>query len=245
MPPQLKPNTESPNKWELENSWGGTLSPGGKEGLVFFQIHLLLPSLVTPTLDSPSTHIFKPNFKSTKAGMEKNPDFLSGLKGVGAQLVSWRVMPAVHVQPYPLDLGEFGVQAEVSSETEGESSLSVEEKTHKTIIFPPSACPASEDSSPWSKKKANKRAQSRRYSTCRAEGSLTWRKGSLGIGETWVWILLALTSHITSDVFLSFSETHFRVAKASDEHTGIFSPFTVVKMAWHGACWVPGTAPRV
>ena len=116
--------------------------------------------------------------------MEKNPDFLSGLKGVGAQLVSWRVMPAVHVQPYPLDLGEFGVQAEVSSETEGESSLSVEEKTHKTIIFPPSACPASEDSSPWSKKKANKRAQSRRYSTCLAEGSLTWRKGSLGIGET-------------------------------------------------------------
>lgn len=151
---------------------------------MFFQIHLLLPFLVTPTLDSPSTHIFKPNFKSTKAGMEKNPDFLSGLKGVGAQLVSWRVMPAVHVQPYPLDLGEFGVQAEVSSETEGESSLSVEEKTHKTIIFPPSACPASEDSSPWSKKKANKRAQSRRYSTCRAEGSLTWRKGSLGIGET-------------------------------------------------------------
>ena len=119
---------------------------------MFFQIHLLLLSLVTPTLDLPSTHISKPNFNSTKAGMEKNPDFLSGLKGVGAPLVSWRVMPAVHVKPNPLDPGAFGVQAEVSSETEGESSLSVEGKTHRTILFPHSACPAAEDSSPWSKK---------------------------------------------------------------------------------------------
>lgn len=120
---------------------------------MFFQIHLLLLSLVTPTLDLPSTHISKPNFNSTKAGMEKNPDFLSGLKGVGAPLVSWRVMPAVHVKPNPLDPGAFGVQAEVSSEIEGESSLSVEGKTHRTILFPHSACPATEDSSPWSKKK--------------------------------------------------------------------------------------------
>lgn len=50
-----------------------------------------------------------------------------------------------------------------------------------------------------------------------------------------------------------FSETHFRVAKASNEHTAVFSPFTVGKMAWHGACrsakhstqsvWVPRASP--
>lgn len=123
---------------------------------MFFQIHLLLLSLVAPTLELPSTHIFKPHFKSTKAGMETNPDFLSGLKEIGAQLVGWRVMPSVHVKPNPFDPGEFGVQAEVSSETEGESSLSVEGKTHKTITFPHSACPAAEDSSTWGKKKKGK-----------------------------------------------------------------------------------------
>lgn len=53
---------------------------------MFFQIHLLLLSLVTPTLDMTSTHIFKPNFKSTKAGLEKNLDFLGGLEGLGDAL---------------------------------------------------------------------------------------------------------------------------------------------------------------
>ena len=151
---------------------------------MFFQIHLLLLSLVTPTLELPSTHIVKPNFKSTKAGMEMNPDFLSGLKGVGAWLVGWRVMPSVHVKPDAFDPEEFGVQAEVSSETEGESSLSVEGKTHKTITFPHSACPATEDSSTWSKIKKQTRAQSCHYSTCPAGGSLTRRTGSLGTAET-------------------------------------------------------------
>ncbi|CAN0537093.1 unnamed protein product [Rangifer tarandus platyrhynchus] len=116
--------------------------------------------------------------------METNPDFLSGLKGLGAQLVGWRVMPSVHVKPNAFDPEEFGVQAEVSSEIEAESSLSVEGKTHKTITFPHSACPATEDSSTWSKKKANKRAHSCHYSMCPAGGSLTRRTGSSGTAET-------------------------------------------------------------
>lgn len=36
--------------------------------------------------------------------------------------------------------------------------------------------------------------------------------------------------HITSAVFLSFPETHFRVHKTSDERIDFCSSFTVVKM---------------
>lgn len=60
---------------------------------MFFQIHLLLLSLVTPTLDMASTRIFKPNFKSTKAGLEKNLGFLGGLEGLGTQLVGDALCP--------------------------------------------------------------------------------------------------------------------------------------------------------
>lgn len=92
-------------------------------------------------------------------------------------------MPAVHVKPNPLDPGAFGVQAEVSSETEGESSLSVEGKTHRTILSPHRACPAAEDSSPLSKKISKRFSSPTIAPRSRAGGSLTRRKGSFGIGE--------------------------------------------------------------
>ena len=56
-------------------------SPGGKEGIVFFKFHLLLLSLITPTPNMNSIHIFKLNFKPIKAGAEKDPDPLGGIGG--------------------------------------------------------------------------------------------------------------------------------------------------------------------
>lgn len=50
-----------------------------RKGLFFFQVHLFLFSLTIPILHMNSTCIFKPDFKSTNAEAEKNPDFLGRL----------------------------------------------------------------------------------------------------------------------------------------------------------------------
>lgn len=184
-------------QWMRIEFSGGTLSPGGKEGL-FFQIHLFASLPGNPY----SWTCLAPTYLSqisTHQGWNGEEPWLRG-RGL---FVSWRVMPAVHVKPNPLDPGAFGVQAEVSSETEGESSLSVEGKTHRTILFPHRACPAAEDSS--LEQKASKRAQSHRYSTCRQGAAWHGGKAALGLEKPeFESFFLALTGHITSDVFLSF-----------------------------------------
>lgn len=95
---------------------------------MFFEFHLLLLSLLTPTVNMNSIHIFKPDFKPTKAGAEKNPDSLGGIGG-GRDSVSWGAQLSVHVKIHLPTLGAFGIYIEDSSDTQGESSLNIEEKS--------------------------------------------------------------------------------------------------------------------
>lgn len=81
MPPWLQLNMKCPREREWEAPRDGMSSPGGKERLVFFGFHLVLLSVITPTLNANSIHILKSDFKPTKAGAEKNADSLGRIGG--------------------------------------------------------------------------------------------------------------------------------------------------------------------
>lgn len=87
------------------------------------------------------------------------------------------------MKPNPLDPGEFGVHTEDSAEAEGKSSLSVEGKTHETIIsYPHSTClVGKEDSSSWNNNKKKPKELIPAIAQCPLQRA-AWHKGKSSFG---------------------------------------------------------------
>ena len=233
-PTLLKPNTKSPKEWELENSWGGTPSPGGKEGLMFFQIHLLLLSLVTPTLDMTKLQIHQ--------GWLGEEPWLSWWIGRVRGPISWWC-PLSTWSLILLTLGNLGSILRTQQKQKENQALVLKERLTE-LLSPALTAPALlvRRTDPLGTKK-NPPSSFLPLLNSPAEGSLAQRKVQL-------WNQRDLSLNPSSGAYWShylrrvsqFHQDSFQSAQDQRWSCRLFH--RRCKMTWHGRCRVPSAAPR-